>query len=169
MGERMLSTISSIATLILFAIYFVGRTITILSVKSIWKDEVIFDPNHFDNFGIVEEISLPTEDHSKTIIGLLVSKEGIRNLSVFEAVCGEDGLRTKKGNCILKRPFLNIGEAVAFYVMTGDLFPTLIIEYTTFDYMKVRIEWRDNLKNGVFSELVHPRHTIESFLYYLCK
>ena len=35
--------------------------------------------------------------------------------------------------------------------------------------MRVEIEWRDNLKNGVFMENAIPKHTWKSFLYFLCR
>ena len=38
-----ISLFSSIATLILFVFYFIGRIITIISVKRVWKDKVIID------------------------------------------------------------------------------------------------------------------------------
>ena len=138
----MLSTYSSIATLILFVIYFFGRVITILSVKKLWKDEVILDPARFGSFGIVDDITSSAYcgmEADDSTYGLLVSKEGIRNLSVFDVKHAEDGIPAGKGKCIFSRSFLNVNEAIAFHVAPGELFPTLIIEYTSFDFMKVQI------------------------------
>lgn len=163
----LLGDLASIATLILFLIYFLGRIITILTVKQLWKDKIIINADEYVNYDIVDEV---LEDQwEEPIYGLLVSKEGIRNLKVFDVKPDSDGIPCKKGNLIYKRSFLNIEQAIAFHVMTGDLFPTLFIEYDSLDFTHVTLEWRDNLKNGVFSELVIPKHTIRSILYYLCR
>lgn len=164
----MLSLLSSIATLILFSFYFIGRIITTASVKKLWKDKIILKDLENCSYDIVDEI-FDSRASCDSIFGLLVSVEGMRNISVFSVdIDYEKGLFHKK-ELLLNRSFLNIDQAIAIHVMPGDLFPTLLIEYTTFDYLKVQLEWRDNLRNGVYSELVQPRHTLKSILYYLLK
>ena len=160
-----ISLFSSIATLILFVFYFIGRIITIISVKRVWKDKVIIDALDYEKYEIIDDVGV--DEKTDRRYGILLSKEGIRDLKVYAVTCDENNLLTKKGNLLYINPFINIDQAIAFCVETGDLFPTLIIEYTTFDYMKVRIEWRDNLKSGVFGEFIHPKHTLKSFCYYL--
>jgi len=157
---------SSIATLILFCIYFIGRIITILSVKRIWRDKVIIGSNDYSQYDIVDIVG-SEENPEPTISGILLSREGMRDVRVYSVMADGNGLLTQKGNMIYTNKFLNIDQAIAIAIMTGDLFPSLIIEYTSFDFMKIHMEWRDNLKNGVYSELVRPIHTVKSFLYYL--
>ena len=53
------------------------------------------------------------------------------------------------------------------FVQNG--FKPIIIEYETIEYMKVKLEWIDNMKNGVYSELVTPKNTLKSVLYKLLK
>ena len=153
----MLSEIASIATLALFIIYFIGRIITIFTVKRVWTDEVIFDEKRYDNYGIVEEVG----NTNNCIYGLLITNTGIRNVRFYEVTEDKHGFPVEKGRHIFQKQFLNVHQAIAIKEMTGDLFPTLIIEYHTFDYMRVRLEWRDNLKSGVFSEFVTPCHTMK--------
>lgn len=160
-----ISLVSSVATLILFVFYFIGRIITIFSVKQIWKDKVIIGIQDESEYEIVDYVGV--EEGTDNLYGVLISREGIRDLKVYEVTCSEEGLRIQKGQELFSKDFLNIDQAIGFYVETGDLFPTLIIEYKTFDYMKVRLEWRDNLKSGVFSEFIQLKHTIKSFCYYL--
>lgn len=160
----MLSSLASVATLVLFVIYFIGRIITIFAVKRIWTDEVIFDKRRFQNYGIVEEVG---EDDR--IYGLLTTNNGMRDIRFYETANDKNGIPTNKGRLLFQMPFLNVHQAIAIKVERGELFPTMIIEYLTFDYMKVRLEWHDNLKSGVFSEFVRPKHTLKSFLFYLCR
>lgn len=162
------SLIASVATLILFVFYFVGRIITILSVRPVWKDKVILRKMDYSQYEIVDEIT-QKEENNGIVYGILLSREGIRDLKIYSVVPSKQGLLTEQGELLYSRKFLNIDQAIAFQYDTGDLFPTLLIEYNTIDYMKVTIEWRDNLKNGVFSELIQPRHTIRSFFYYLLR
>lgn len=164
----MLSDIASIATLILFLFYLIGRCITILTVNHLWKDKVIIGNCEDTNYGAIEEIRDYNNKNDQPY-GYLVSKQGIRDLKVYSAEFIEDSFGTRKGSLLLQVDFLNIDEAVAFYVMPGDLYPTLFVEYTTLDYMKVSLEWKVNLKSGVFSEFVRPKHTIKSFFYYFLR
>lgn len=161
---EILSLFSSVATLILFVFYFTGRILTIISVKRIWRDKIIINTHNCKKYDIVDTVVVGEEANER--YGILLSKEGIRDLKVYNVVCNKDNLPTQKGSLLLDKPFVNVDHAVAFHVEPGELFPTLIIEYLTFDYMKVRIEWRDNLKTGVFSEFIQPKHTLRSFCYY---
>lgn len=166
--SEMISFGASIVTLILFMFYFIGRIITIFAVKKIWKDKVILGIFNADEYNIVDEV-VDESAQTEYIFGVLLSKEGIRNLNVYKVVPDENRLNTKKGDLLYSRDFLNIDEAIGFRVDTGDLYPTLLIEYESFDYMKIRLWWADNNKNGVFSEMVYPKHTIKSFMYYLLR
>jgi len=170
----MLENISSIATLTLFVIYFVGRIITIVSTRRIWKDRVEFvygTMDTLDNYtrqNCVDQIYV--DEFQKTLLyGVLTSVEGIRNISVYTAELDSNDVSVHKGRRIYHRDLLNPNQSLVFHVETGELRPTLFIEYTSFDYMKIEFGWQDNLKSGVFSECVEPKHTIKSFLYYLCR
>lgn len=166
MNMSLIGDLSAVATMILFLFYFVGRVVTIISIRKIWRDKVVVDLLDYSQYEIIDEVGFDLEED---IHGVIISKEGIRDLKVFEVVPNSDGLMTKKGRLIYSNQFINIDQSIAIRCCTGDLFPTLIIEYVSFDYMKVKIEWRDNLKSGVLSELVVPKHTVKSFLYYLLK
>lgn len=169
------SNVSAIATMILFSFYLAGRVITILSVSKIWKDKIVIGSEDYSKYDIIDEVDIVDKEKEDNlekedeIQGVIVSKEGIRNIKIYDVVPDEEGLMLQKGDLIYSKDFINIDQAIGIHVCTGDLFPTLIIEYITFDYMKVRIEWRDNLKSGVFGEFIRPRHTLKSFLYYFLR
>lgn len=163
----MIASWASVATLILFSLYILGRIITIFTVRKIWLDEVVFNQDDFDKYGVVEEIG--DFEYNDKAAGLLVSKMGMRNIRFYTVENDSDGIPSIKGREFFSKEFLNVNQAIAIYVQTGDLFPTLYIDYETIDYMRVNLEWCDNLKSGVFSEFVVPHHTIKSFFYYMCR
>lgn len=169
----MLNTISflgSLASIILFLIYIIGRGITIIAVDRLWRDKIYTGDRDYSVFNVIDSVSVSDYIFQQDAIqGVLVSKEGIRNIKVFRVKEDINKIPCIKDRLIYEKDFLNIDEALSFYVETGDLFPTLLIEYEAFDYMKVNIEWRDNLINGVHSERIRPKHTLRSFFYYFCK
>ena len=171
-----LSDFASIATLFLFVIYVVGRVIAVLSVNRLVRDEVLLNyqnqsiPKEWERYGIVDDIFWGDKGSEEIPWGLIVSNEGIRNLKAYSVkIDKRSQLPTKKGDEVFSKNFLNINQAIAIHVEPGELFPSLIVEYESFDYMKVRFQWRDNLRNGVFSELIESRHTLKSFFYYFLK
>ena len=175
---NLVSALSSVATLVLFAFYFIGRIITIKTAKGWWKDKIIVldDASYEDYFkyGIVDDVcalDCASSNDDELIQGLLLSKNGIRDLRIYVADCisKPKKLKFKRGKMIFERKFLNIDEAVALHITLGDMFPTYYIEYTATDYMKVKLEWKENLKDGVFSEFAQSKHTIRSIIYYLVR
>ena len=53
-----ISFLSSVATLILFVFYFIGRIITILSTKRIWKDKVIIGNSDYSEYEVIDDVVL---------------------------------------------------------------------------------------------------------------
>lgn len=77
-----LGDIASIATLILFVIYFAGRIITIVRTRDIFSDEIKIEMVDFDQSGlnIVDIFDLENEPYNAFV---LTSKHGIYDLSVY--------------------------------------------------------------------------------------
>lgn len=169
----MLGNISAIATLTLFIIYFIGRVITIFMERDICHDEIKFLPiDHMDKYDIVEELETFTinenmqEEFPSTVI--LTSKQGIRNISVFELVYDNELNEMKKSaKTITTYDFLNIGQSFAIKTFVPELIPRYRIVYHTQDFKKVTLNISENLKSGVASEMLHPKHTFKSVFYYL--
>lgn len=157
----MLGNIASIATLILFIIYFAGRTIAIFSVKGIWHDQIMDLPKDRTSVNIVDEIG---EDYGYS--KLLISKEGIRNFKMYSLEYNSDYSKIIHKEEIFSTDFLNVDQAIAIHYETAETFPRFCIEYETPDYRKVCFNWNDNLKNGVMSEIICIKHTFKSFMYY---
>lgn len=164
-----ISNLATWATLILFLFYFIGRIITICTVKRLWRDKVVFEKAPGEGYGVVDEVGDETADRTARFCAYLVSMEGMRNIKIYSADLTniEEGVR--KDKLIYQRSFLNINQAIKINVETGEIFPTLFIEYETMEFMRVSLEWRDNLKNGVFSEIIFPENTLRSVLYKLLR
>ena len=64
---NILSDLASWATLILFFFYFIGRIITICTVKKLWKDKVIFTDELNNQYGVVDEIDVDNNNVRVTI------------------------------------------------------------------------------------------------------
>ena len=162
----LLGNIASIATLLLFVFYFIGRFITIFRERNLFPDEIKmvqvgFDPDEFD---IVESFEL---EHDPFNAIILTSKQGIYDLSVYK-------IEYDNGKCIGREKlkdyqykFLNIGQSIVFYTTVLELLETYQVEYYTRDYKKVTIALWANLKNVILSESAKPKHTAKSVMFHL--
>lgn len=169
----MLGDIASIATLILFVIYFIGRAITIFMEKQMCYDEISFlSREEINKYDIIDEVSTvvtddDTNDDYITVV-MLTSKQGIRNIKVFEITYDNELNEIKNGmNEIGKCGFLNVGQSFAIITELPELIPKYRIVYYTQDFKKVTFDVSDNLKSGVASEMLRTKHTLKSMLYYL--
>lgn len=106
-----LGTASSVATLILFVIYFIGRGITICQGRGLYSDElVIGTTSQFDcgPYKVIETLKLVS---SPSNVFLIISKQGIWNLKVYAYNFDDD--MNVIGECKIKEyRFVNIDEAI---------------------------------------------------------
>lgn len=159
----MLGDIASIATLVLFVFYFIGRIITIIIVKPIWSDKIV---NYDSATDIVEEYEIDNSGCKRA----LTATNGIRNLKIYAVEFDPKiGVVYSSKKLLYEKAFLNIGQSIAICADLPDCIPKIIIEYETLEYMKVSIDWVDNCKNGVVSEIPMLKHTFKSIIYYLCR
>ncbi len=169
-----LTDVATMATLILFVIYFIGRIITVRMEKKMFYDEIIFtsaERFNYNKFNIIDEISTENAGNESSYHETLVvvtSRRGIRNFKVQKMFYDDDlnEIRSKRetvGEC----KFLNIGQSYAIRTVIPELIPKYRIEYETQDFRKVSFEICDNLKSGVISETVVVKHTFKSGIYYL--
>ena len=162
-----LGDIASIATLILFAFYFIGRIITIVRSRYVFSDELKMMGAEFDDkeFDIVEVFYLEKEAYNTFV---LTSRQGIYDLAVYQILYDSDFNRI--GRKRLEKStygFLNIGQSLAFRITLPEIFITYEVEYYTPDYKKVTIALWDNPKNGVLSKSAKPQNTFKSILFHL--
>ena len=169
----MLGDIASIATLILFVIYFIGRAITIGIEKNLCTEKISFeaDQDIYNRYDIVEEVSTgdaPDSDADMRATIILTSTQGIWNIKIYQIAYDDDFNEIKKiSKCIEAYDFLNIGQSYVIKTFVPEIIPRYRIEYRTQDMKKVTFDIAENLKNGVISELLVPKHTVKSLVYYL--
>ena len=161
----MLGDIASIATLILFVFYFIGRTITIFTVRKINFESIDVSTGSL-NVEDVEEVWYAGEDTPYSV--LLTSTQGIFDIKLYKKVCDSElnliGYKLEE-----QKDFLNIGQVLEIRTVLPDIYATYILEYTMSDYRKVSFELVDNMRGGTFSSLAEPKHTWKSVLYYIFK
>jgi hypothetical protein len=174
-GWIVLGGISAVATLILFVIYFVGRCIVIGIEKKVCYDEVAYisakDSRCYNIVDQIDTVSSNGDDETNASIKLFVltSRQGIRNIETFK-ICYDDGFkRIAKLLKVASCDFLNVGQSFAIKVFVPEIFPEYRIVFHTQDFKKVTLDISDNLKSGVVSEMLRPKHTFKSILYYLFK
>lgn len=169
-----LADAATMATLILFVIYFIGRIITVRMEKNMFYDEIVFtssDCIENKRYDIIDEIStenLNNESSEYETIVIITSRQGIRNLKI-EKMFYDDELNEikSKRETVGECKFLNIGQSFAIRTFIPELIPRYRIEYETQDFRKVSFELLDNFKSGIISETVVVKHTLKSIIYYL--
>lgn len=165
MIPTILSDVASIATLILFIIYFVGRIITIMKQRDIYYDQLeilLADDNKYDHH-FVEEFHLDDDPYNNFVI---TSAQGIWGLKIYQYQL-DDNYQVLGKSMVATYPFLNINHRVAIYLTVPELIPRYCVEYTTADFKRVTFDLKDNMKSSVLSEIARPKHTWRSVLYYL--
>ena len=165
----MLSNAASIATLVLFAIYFIGRFITIFRMQELEPIDLILTDTKFDRmkYQIVDEFlyDIPPEGEVWPIL-VLRSISGIRSLVLYEYQYDNELNVIDKKVVSRRSKLVNIGQSIVFYTGLPELVPMYEIEYETMDYRKVVFPVVDNMKSGVLTEFMVPKHTVKSVLYY---
>lgn len=83
-----LGNIASAVTLTVFLMYVIERIVTIFAVKPFVRDKVVHLPNEKQcyEYGIVEDY--PEQFKGSQIYGLIVSKEGMRNIKIYDVDYG---------------------------------------------------------------------------------
>ena len=162
-----LGDIASIATLILFVFYFIGRMIIIIRNRSVFLDEFKMEEVSFNRggFDIVKTFEL---ERNPVNAFILTSRNGIYNLSVYRIQYSDDlKFVTREQMKDYKYDFLNIGQSLEFLATSPELRPLYEVEYYTPDYKKVIVSLWDNPKNGIMSESATPQITFKSVLFHL--
>ncbi|OUN21948.1 hypothetical protein [Pseudoflavonifractor sp. An85] len=165
MWQNILGTVSSVATLILFVIYFIGRTIATFQSRGLYSDKLAIEgAKDFDHakYDVIETVILEEDAYNVFVI---ISSQGIWNLKIFQYEF-DDEMNVVGEHLTGKFLFLNIGEAIAIKLTVPEIISTYRVEYISYDYKKIKFDLCDNMRNGVMSQIVTPRHTFRSLVYY---
>ena len=164
----MLGDIASIATLVLFFIYFIGRIITIAIEKNIKYESVYvyFNENQIPkNIKIIDEYKC--SDDSKEILIITPTTKSYNNVKIYECEYNEKNNKLEKTKklCDIGRIYNDNSIRIDTILSCG--ITRYIIEFERCDYMKVKLISVYNGKNGIQEELLEFKHTFKSIIYYL--
>lgn len=158
--------ISSIATLISFAIYFIGKFIKIkISQKLRYENiEVYYTPDDVSNLNlqIVDEYDIGPINSEKLIVS---SEVPINWIKMYECEFDDKKHNLKKGRLVAKHGFLRAGHAIQFNTYLACGIPSYMLEFERYDYLRGRFDVAENGKNGVLCASMS--HTFRSYLYYI--
>lgn len=162
-----ISLIASVATLILFIFYFVGRAIIMRADCKLFTDEIKQIPPDSDEmeYNIVDVFG-GAVDQSWPFV--LTAQETIRNVQFYEYEYDAEYNQTGK-TLLGTYPLLNAHQSLLFFTREAELIPWHCVHYTAKDFRRVEFDLIMNGKNGVMSDNVHIRHTLKSIIYYLVR
>ena len=156
-----LGYLSSIATLVMFLIYFIGRIWLMFKCKKT-INEKLFRSNDLVNFH--HEITI--DDNSNSFY--LTASQYLNSVKIYNCVYH------KSINIFLKKKLLNKfdslqeGEIIKINATCNCGIPSKILVYEREDFTLGKILISENGFDGSFS-IPNRTHTIKSILYYLVK
>lgn len=166
----MLENIATVATIILFVIYFIGRIITIIVEKNNKYEnvEIYYDEEDIPaDLKIVDEFECDKD--SGEIVIITPTTKQYNWLKIYKAEYDEKKNDMKKTEMIYENKKILNGHSIKISATIPDTMPWYIIEFERSDYMKGELPLHMNGKNGIEDEMLEFKHTFRSVLYYLCR
>lgn len=157
---------SSVATLILFILYFCGKYFIIKQMKNtIFENVVRYDSNPI-NLRVVEEYNVG-ENNSEQLF--IYSSNSLNWIKVYECSYDDNKKIFVKNKLIIKHGYLRNGFSIKINTYLPCGLPSYILEYQRFDFIIGSLLLSENGKNGIVDEGLSIKHTFKSLLYYLVK
>ena len=160
----MLGNIASIATLILFVIYFIGRIISLIIEKKVIYEKIDIYIKEED---IPKDLKISDEyrcEHEGEILIITPYEKSYNWLAIYECKYNENLKKVKelkKFEKIMNNTSIRIDT-----VLTCGI-PLYIIEFERSDFIKGTLILQSNGKNGIQEEMLTFHHTWKSVIYYL--
>lgn len=167
---EMLGVISSVATLILFIIYFIGRVISIIIEKNIKFEEINIYTDEKDmpkNIKIVDEFKC--NEDSMDILILTPNTKSYNWIKVYECDINRKNGNIKKTKKLYETNRIYNDTSFRLDTIILCAIPKYLIEFERSDYMRGVLNLTTNGKNGVQEEMLRFSHTFKSIIYYLFK
>ncbi len=162
---EIIGLLSSIGTLILFVIYFIGRYITMFAVRNTYDDILTIESrDHRDDALQIVDCCVLNENYLSKMY--ITTTNGIHNLKIYEYIHEDEFTITGK-KLVYERKYINTGYTFEIDVTVPEIFITYCVEYELSDFRKVFFNIQYNMRNGVLTEMVEPKHTFRSFCYYM--
>ena len=163
---KIISDLASIATLVLFIIYFVGRFFRIKGIKSTLREEY-----RIENEPETSELLLPYFVDLTNGSGeyfSVSSSNGFKRVSFYDAVLDVYG-NANKGELIKKFDNVFPNEKVYAKVDIPDTTEACFVEIEKNDYVKISFGIADNGYDGALIKTGYKiKMPIKAWLYYLC-
>ena len=164
----MIGDLASIATLMLFVIYFIGRCITIYMEKQIKYESIdIYDDEKkiTKNEKIVEEFT--SDDKYFNVLIIKPLEKSFKWFRIYKNIYDDENNFIIKREKIYECTNIYNRHVIRIYIKLSEIFPQYTIEFQRSDYMVGKIDMSENLKNGVQEEMLKYTHTLKSIIYYL--
>lgn len=164
----MLGDIVSIATLLLFIIYFIGRVISIIIEKNM-KFEII--DVYCNEKDIPKEIKIVEDfkcsDDSNDIMIVTPQTKSYNWVAIYECKYDEEKNKLIKTKQLYKTERIYNDTSLRIDTIISCGIPQYSLEFERNDYMKGYMYLQYNGKNGVEEEMLKFKHTFKSIIYYL--
>jgi hypothetical protein len=165
--QNIIANIASIATIILFIFYFIGRFIIIKKEKNgIYEQIDLYitnSENIFKKYKIVDEIVL---DENSSEYMIITPTEKMYNwIKIYKY----NGNELVKEECLWSKDNLSKNHSIKIKAYIVERVPKYIIKFERSDYMTGEIFVVHNGKNVIQEEMIKCKHTLKSILYYVLK
>ena len=157
--------ISSIATLVLFVLYFIGRFIRFFLSKSLIAEKIYFyEVEDLPSDFIIVEHFVMDETSAKFC---LVFPNGARRVRCYEYSYDESQNKYVKENVAFEYGNLNIDESISIQAELAECFMKYEIEYLRNDYILSKFSLLENGYNGILNQNITNKATLRGILYYM--
>lgn len=163
----MVGTIASVATLVLFVFYFIGKGIAIHI-----GGKLVYEPFEFylDSDEIPESKKVAaTYDLGDGESIVITSTRGVNSVKCYAYQHNTQKRRHKSKNLVFEHGFLNVGQSIEIKTYLAECVPEYYLEYVTCDYLKGFFPIQCDIATCNLQKHIKLKHTWKSFLYYLVK
>lgn len=165
----MLGDIASIATLILFVIYFIGRIISLVIEKRVIYEKIDVYAEEED---IPKDLKISDEyecEHEGEILIITPYEKSYNWLAIYECKYNEKSNNLEKSKELKKFGKIMNNTSIRINTMRTCGIPRYIVEFERSDFIKGTLVLQINGKNGIQEEMLKFHHTWKSVIYYLFK
>lgn len=163
----MLGNIASVATLILFVIYFIGRIISLIIEKKMIYEKVDIYANEEEIPKDIKIVEGYRCKHDGEILIITPYEKSYNWLAIYECKYNEKTNKLEKIKELEKFQNIINNTSVRIDAIFTCGIPLYMIEFERADGIRGTLILQSNGKNGVQEEMVRIKHTWKSVIYYL--
>lgn len=157
---------SSIATLVLFVLYFCGKYFIIKQMTKTIFEDIVRNNNTPSDLRIEDEYNIG-ENNSESIY--ICPSEPLRWINIYEVHYDSEKRIFIKDKLLAKHGYLRNGYAIKINTYLPCGIPKYMVEYQRYDFIIGSLSLSENGKNGIIDQGLSIKHTFKSLLYYLIK